>query len=173
MVTNARRGRGALPASGEEAPPGPRLAEPVRSSLGFLLSKAAWQVTERFEAGLVPLGLEARHAGLLMTLGEQGALSQQVLGTLHRIDRTTMVMLVDTLERLGLVERQKDPEDRRAYRVQLTRKGTTLEARVLRLLREAEAEALERLPATERQRLRQLLQQLVALDEPAPKEDSR
>jgi len=165
MVT--KRAQGLAPG---ESPA--RLAEPVRASLGFLLSKAAQQVTARFEARLAPLGLEARHAGLLMTLSEQGALSQQVLGTLHRIDRTTMVMLVDTLERLALVERQRDPDDRRAYRVQLTRKGTTTHARVLQLLRDCEAEALERLPAADRQRLRQLLHQLVALDESDPKEDA-
>lgn len=150
----------------EETPsPGPRLAEPVRTSLGFLLSKAAQRVTAGFDARLEPLGLKSRHAGLLMTLGEQGPLSQQVLGALHRIDRTTMVALVDELERAGLVERQRDPEDRRAYRVQLTRKGATLRTRVVQLLTESEAASLEALAAPDRQRLRQLLHQLVPLDD--------
>lgn len=45
--------------------------------------------------------------------------------------RSNVTGLVDRLEKRGLVERQADPEDRRAYRVVLTAKGRELIAEIL------------------------------------------
>jgi DNA-binding MarR family transcriptional regulator len=46
---------------------------------------------------------------------ERGSLSQQAIGERLRIDRTTMVALIDDLERGGYVKRERNPHDRRAY----------------------------------------------------------
>jgi DNA-binding MarR family transcriptional regulator len=90
---------------------------------GFLLNKAAQRVREVYEEALKPTGLTAKHAGVLMILEEKGSLSQHELGKCAYIDRTTVVGLMDDLEKMGLVERKEHPTDRRSHAIYLTPKG--------------------------------------------------
>jgi MarR family transcriptional regulator, lower aerobic nicotinate degradation pathway regulator len=39
------------------------------------------------------------------------------------LDKSSVVLIIDDLERLGLAERQPDPHDRRAHAVRITRRG--------------------------------------------------
>ncbi len=97
---------------------------------GFLMSKVSQLAREGFERALEPMGLKARHYGVLTALASEGPHAQRDLGEKLAIDRTTMVGLVDELEGLGLVERRRDPKDRRRYDLVLTDDGkrTTSEA---------------------------------------------
>jgi DNA-binding MarR family transcriptional regulator len=72
-----------------------------------------------------------------------------------------MVSLIDHLEELGLVERRRDPEDRRAYIIRLTEKGATTLERAMVLHREAEARCLQPLSRAEQKLLRDLVTRLV------------
>jgi DNA-binding MarR family transcriptional regulator len=72
---------------------------------------------------LAPLSLNIAHVAVLGLLGERGDLSQRQLIDLMDADKSTMVYLIDELERQGLVERRADPSDRRAYAVHLTAAG--------------------------------------------------
>ncbi len=97
---------------------------------GFLMSKVSQLAREKFEGALEPMGLKARHYGVLAALAGEGPHAQKALGEKLAIDRTTMVGLIDELEGLGLVERRRDPGDRRRYALALTDDGrrTILEA---------------------------------------------
>ena len=68
------------------------------------------------------------------------ARSQQAIGEALRIDRTTMVSLVDQLERRGLVRRERNPADRRAYTIGLTAEGRDLQRNAEAALDAAAAE---------------------------------
>ena len=155
----------------------PALPPAVANSFGFLLHKAAQKIREEFEAGLEPHGMQARQAGLLMTLDAAGTLSQHALGRLHRVDRTTMVTLIDDLEARELVQRIRDPDDRRAYRLTLTKAGRATARKATTQLIKCEAESLAGLTDAERNRLHELLTTLVFDDHskvrhPTPKEES-
>jgi len=97
------------------------------------MSKVSQLAREGFERALEPMGLKARHYGVLTALAGEGSHAQGDLGEKLAIDRTTMVGLVDELEALGLVERRRDPEDRRRYDLALTDAGKrkTSEAEVV------------------------------------------
>ena len=58
------------------------------------------------------LGLRPKEFGSLSVLVSEGAMSQRRLGQRTGLDRTTMVVITDELERKGLVERTRNPEDR-------------------------------------------------------------
>ena len=95
----------------------------MRDRLGYLLKHAQLALTERTTAALAPLGINGRELAVLTVLGDGPALAQQqAVGKLN-VDRTTMVDLVDALERKGLVERRSDPADRRRNLVHLTAEG--------------------------------------------------
>jgi DNA-binding MarR family transcriptional regulator len=151
--------RGA-PANGSHNPGAP-LPAALAASTGYVLSKAAQRAVETFEAALRPLGIRSRHYGVLTLLVEDGPLSQQVLGERLRVDRTTMVAVVDDLERLGLAERRRDPADRRAYAIHPKPAGEETLTRARTLLAEAEEAIFAPLSAAERRQLRDLLVRLV------------
>lgn len=124
---------------------------------GFLVSKVSQLAREGFERALEPMGLKARHYGILAALTGEGPYAQRDLGEKLAIDRTTMVGLVDELEGLGLVERRRDPGDRRRYDLALTDSGK-------RMILEADAVAvrvqeavLSPLDDAERHRLHEML----------------
>lgn len=116
---------------------------------------------ERFEAALAPLGLKAKHYGLLLVLDEMGPASQVDLARLLWVDRTTMVALVDDLEKLSLVERERHPEDRRAHAVTLTGKGQTVLAQAMQIAGRREDAWLSPLSPAEREQFRALLLRLL------------
>jgi MarR family transcriptional regulator, lower aerobic nicotinate degradation pathway regulator len=141
-----------------------RVPHALRASPGFLLGKAAQQGAELAERALRPLALKARHYGVLVTLRDHGPLAQHELGQLLRIDRTTMVAVVDHLERLGFVRRGLQPADRRTYQVQLTTAGQAALAQAYGAITGADAALVARLSAQERAQLVMLLHKLCGLE---------
>lgn len=128
------------------------------ATTGFLLSKAAQRAVADVEVALRPLGIRTRHYGVLAALAEAGPLSQQRLGEWLRVDRTTMIALVDDLEQLGLAARRRLSTDRRAYALELTPAGERLLADGRAVIAAAEEQTLAALSAAERRHLHALLQ---------------
>src|SRR5438874_126436 len=79
----------------------------------------------------------------------EGAIQQQI-GSAMGIDPSTMVSLVDQLERAGLAKRRPHAQDRRAREVAITPKGRRMLERARRLSTEVEDEVLRGLTAAER-----------------------
>jgi DNA-binding MarR family transcriptional regulator len=128
---------------------------------GALLHRLAQKLHKEFDAALAPLGFAPPHYFVLLNLRWYGPRSQLSLGGCAAINRTTMVALIDHLERLRLVERQPDPADRRAYIIHLTARGTAALRRAAVLHREAEARCLLPLSQKQQKLLRELLVRLV------------
>lgn len=109
--------------------------------------------TERLE----PLGLSPRAWGVLSTLVESGPLTQIDLATATGTDRTAMTYLLDELERTGLVERVRNPDDRRSYLIHLTAQGEETRAKAAADLAQQADRLMEPLSAAERSQLVDLL----------------
>lgn len=144
-------------------PGGEIAAEVVGDRLGFLFAKmhhrcARLSMAVLEEAGL---GLTGLHVGALKLIESGGPMSQHAVGSALGKDRTTMVSVVDDLERAGLVERRRNPRDRRAYALEITPEGEEWLERATALIRDAEADLLGDLDAEERERLRELLKRVV------------
>lgn len=124
------------------------------------LARALDDLDDLIRIGLRRLGLDARESRLLHALEAGGAQSQRGLGELLRIDRTTMVALIDRLEHVGFLRRSEHPDDRRAYAVELTRKGAEACDGARGAVADAERALLERLAGHDRPRARRLLREL-------------
>ncbi|MEZ0388157.1 MAG: MarR family winged helix-turn-helix transcriptional regulator [Verrucomicrobium sp.] len=101
--------------------------EPLPESLtrytGFLVAKAHQRLWTLFGDECKRLGMDVHGCGVLHLLEEFGPMSQQQLGRKLRIDRTSMVKMVDALEEKDLACRKDHPEDRRIYLVEITTAG--------------------------------------------------
>lgn len=68
----------------------------------------------RVEASLRSLDMTYPQYGALLVLAREGPLKQGCLAELLDTDRTTMMVICDSLERRGWAKRSADPEDRRS-----------------------------------------------------------
>ena len=127
---------------------------------GALLVIAARTGQELAGRRLAPLGLNVRLCGVLNRLAE-GPISQQGLGEQLGIDRTTMVELIDELEKQGWVVRKRNPSDRRSYALGLTATGRTAQNRAARAFDAAAAEFFDALEPAEQDRLLEMLRRLI------------
>ena len=137
---------------------------PVPPSLvdreGALLVIAARTGQQLATRRLAPLGLTVQLCGVLNRLAV-GPISQHELGEQLGIDRTTMVELIDDLEAKGVVVRQRNPADRRAYSIQLTAKGRTVQKRAAAEFDAAAAEFFSPLRPGERRVLGEMMRRLI------------
>ena len=91
--------------------------------LGYLLKHAQQRLMQAAMPAMAPFGIDGRELAVLTVLAAGVPLSQQEAADQLRVDRTTMVALVDALEAKGLVERRRSTDDRRKNIVQLTEDG--------------------------------------------------
>lgn len=91
--------------------------------LGYLLKHAAQRLTALTDAALEPFDIDSKDFGALRVLAHREPTSQLQAAQTLGIDRTTMVALLDVLERKGVVTRRPDPVDRRRNLVELTEEG--------------------------------------------------
>ena len=137
------------------------IPDSLADQVGYLLSKAHLRVHVRANDALEPLGLTVKHYGLLTLLVHEGPISQGRLGEVMKIDRTTMVALVDDLERAGHVDRTRNPEDRRAYALAATASGRRIQRDAATLMKRVYNETLSPLSAGERRELLRMLRDIV------------
>src|SRR4051812_39850920 len=90
---------------------------------GFLMNYLGTRSGRRFAAALEPYGLHPRHFGVMTVLDARPGVTQQDLSDHSRVDRSSMVALLDELEDMGLAERRADPADRRKRSIHLTEQG--------------------------------------------------
>ena len=87
------------------------------------LVRAASSVVARTSRHLATQGLTAGQFGILETLWHLGPLHQCELARKHLQSGGNVTMIVDNLEKAGLVRRERHADDRRYVRVSLTPAG--------------------------------------------------
>jgi DNA-binding MarR family transcriptional regulator len=101
--------------------------------------------------------LRLAHAAILAALSDFGPLAQYELADRLDIQRSHLVGYVDLLEQRGLVQRERDSEDRRRQNVTLTKPGRALWRRLRRAAERSQALLLDALSESERETLLTLL----------------
>ena len=138
------------------------LPRELLSSTGFLLKRLGFALKERAHEALLPTGLSPQHHAVL-TLVEEGACNAPgAIADVLGYDRSQLVGLLDELEERGLVERRRDPGDRRRHLVKATPAGREALAELRAISKRLEKDFLAPLDAEERRTLQSLLQRLAA-----------
>jgi len=126
-----------------------------------------WRAShERTATALQSIDMTPALFGVLNFLGARKGAIQQEIGAAMGIDPSTMVSLIDQLEKEGLAKRRPHPSDRRAREVSVTPKGRRLLERSRKMALEAQDEVLRGLTVPERRQLLKLLRR--ALSEAPP-----
>ncbi len=127
---------------------------------GALLTIATRRAQELARRRLSPLGLSVQLCGVLNRLAV-GPISQHDLGDQLGIDRTTMVELIDDLEKQGAVARRRNPEDRRQYALGLTPQGRALQKKAAKAFDDVTDEVFAALKPAERKALGEMLRRVI------------
>ncbi len=138
---------------GEQGP------DPVTGEIVQRLFAMVEQLRAHFELATAEFGLTPTQGLALRDLDTPLPMSR--LAELLRCERSNVTLVVDRLERLGLVERQADPEDRRVRRLVLTPRGREVRTHLATQLFN-QVPAVSGLEITERAQLRDLLRRVTA-----------
>ena len=130
----------------------------VTGGLGFIGSHTVRALLDLGEGCVL---VQRRTAGAPASLAGGEPASQQQAAQRLGIDRTTMVALLDALERKGLVARHPHADDRRRNVVELTEAGQDALRRATEASDDAEREFLAPLSPQAAQQLRNSLQTIV------------
>jgi DNA-binding MarR family transcriptional regulator len=131
-------------------------------STTFLLKRLGMAAKERSMEAYDAIGASPYHYSVLAVLEEGARDTQAKIADALGYDRSWLVGLLDELEEAGLIERKRDPEDRRRHLVSLNPAGTKRLAELRAISKGVENEILAALDPEQRAQLHELLLQLAA-----------
>jgi DNA-binding MarR family transcriptional regulator len=156
-ATRARAAAKPAPTA-KRRPEGDPLAEfdLIKDSLGYAIKLAQVRTYEVLYKSLGPDAISPARMTALSIVATTSGISQSALADRLRITRPSVVKVVDTLESLGLIERQPG-SDRRSYALALTPRGQKELREIQVRLRGYEEAITKRMTSAERTQLMALL----------------
>src|SRR5260370_3540882 len=101
----------------------------LSNPLCFALYSSSLEMTKLYRPLLQPLKLTYPQYLVMLVLWERSGILVKELGAKLHLDSGTLTPLLKRLEAMGLIRRQRNPEDERGVIVTLTRQGETLKAK--------------------------------------------
>jgi MarR family transcriptional regulator for hemolysin len=124
-------------------------APAATTDVSFLLQHTAHVLTTQMTVALAEIGMSPR-AHCVLAHALECERTQAQLAELADLDKTTMVVTVDQLERAGLAERVPSATDRRARIIKVTAKGARVATAGQEIVDQVHQGVLGALPAQER-----------------------
>jgi DNA-binding MarR family transcriptional regulator len=144
----------------------PRVPSELLASGGFLFAKLGVMLKLKALGAFEEVGFEAHQYSLLALLGEGDRETQATIADVLGVDRSQLVGILDDLEAKGLVERRRDPQDRRRHVVSLTADGRRQLVKLRDVIRRVENEFFAPLDAASREALYDALLSLAIYHDP-------
>jgi len=141
----------------------------MQGLVGYNIRRAELHMRQAFDAGVGESGLRPSEFAILVLISSNPLVTQADLGRALNIRRPNMVVLVEGLERRGLIVRAEHVDDRRMHSLRLTPKGKSRLAGAQRLSRAGELRATRCWTGRERTQVVALLRRLYEQDSPAEK----
>ncbi len=125
----------------------------IDHSVGFLLNDVSRLLRKRFHERASDLKLTRAQWRVLVHLAPRAGINQSSLAEILEVENITLGRHIDRLEETGLVERRRDPADRRAWRLYVTDKARPLIDRMEALAVVNQEEAMTGLAEADREHL--------------------
>jgi DNA-binding MarR family transcriptional regulator len=139
-----------------------RLPAELVSSGSFLLKRLGFLMKDKTIQAFEETGLTPYHHAVLALLEEEPPETQAMIADALGYDRSHLVGMLDELEERGLIERKRDPADRRRHLVSLTPEGKKASTRLRAVIKQVEEDFFAPLDAQQREQLKSLLGELAS-----------
>jgi DNA-binding MarR family transcriptional regulator len=121
-----------------------------QTSVAYLLADSARLLRREFDARVRELGMTSPQARLLLTLDVAEGENQGFYAERLEVEPISLTRMIDRMEESGLLERRRDPADRRAWRIHLTERARERVGEVRQCLAPLRDMLLEGLDTAER-----------------------
>ncbi len=129
--------------------------------LGYQLKLVSQLTYREFQTRLDPFGLTPFHYLVLCCLwAEDGLATSSIAEKLKQLG-ATLTGVLDRMEERGIVRRERDPQDRRIWRVWLTEEGTNLKQVLPQIASQTLDKCFAGVSARDRERLEKILARIV------------
>jgi len=128
--------------------------------VGYHLRRAQSRVFDDFVKSMADDAITPGQFGVLSIISENPGLNQSSLAKTIGIERSTMVGVIDGLERRGLVTRTRSETDKRSYVLALSHQGAQQLKHTREKVSDHERRMTESLSAKERRQLIRLLKKI-------------
>jgi DNA-binding MarR family transcriptional regulator len=98
--------------------------------IGYLLADNSRLARWAFDEQVREIGVTGPQARLLLILSRRPGENQGFYAEQLEVEPITLCRMVDRLEEAGMVERRRDPDDRRAWQLHLTAKSRKVVAKL-------------------------------------------
>jgi DNA-binding MarR family transcriptional regulator len=151
-----------------ETPVATRVGPPkeLLTSAAFMLKRLGFMLKDRTMEAFEETGMTPYHHAVLALLHEDPRETQAMIADALGYDRSHLVGVLDELEERALIERRRDPTDRRRHLVSLTKDGEQALVRLRAVSKQVEDEFFRPLDAKERKTLNELLLRLAREHDP-------
>lgn len=137
-------------------------------TLPFEIGETAHTLRRAFDRRAAGLGVTRAQWKAMFRLSRQPGLRQVALADMLDVEPITLCRIVDRLEEAGLVERRRDPTDRRAWQLFLTPSAEPLNRKLRALGNVLIDEAFDGIPSADIETARRVLDRVRANLSPAP-----
>jgi len=146
--------------------PPPCIPSELLESTAFLLGRMGIKLKKRVMEDLEAAGFSPWDFGVLALVADRACETQATIADGLGLDRSQLVGMLDGLEERGLIERKRDPRDRRRHTVTATGDGKRQLSRIRTIVKRVEDEFLAPLDAESREQLHALLVQVAQYHDP-------
>ena len=121
----------------------------MKDSIAFLISDVSRLMRRRFDERARLIGVTRTQWRVLKFLQRGEGINQGGLADLLEVEPISLCRMIDRLEESGLVERRRDPRDRRAWQIFLTDRARPLLSELAKISEELLGTALAGVAAPE------------------------
>lgn len=132
----------------------------MTQSFGRQISIIYQNISTHLDTELKPYGIGTAQISFLITLLKQDGINQETLTVTSHVDKSTTARSIAKLEKAGYITRKKDPDDKRANKIHLTKKGHHIEPKLASILQQLNGILSEGLTEDEKASFVTLLEKL-------------
>lgn len=129
-------------------------------SLGFIIYRTHLRLKNSLNQSFKPFDITTEQWGILNRLWEKDGVSQKDLAEKTHKDQPNITRILDKLEQKGLIRRELNPGDRRAFSVFLTKEGYSLKGHLVPIAESSLEKALKGFTPEEVQTLKDSLNRI-------------